>query len=228
MFPGDGQQFGIAEAAIIKAFNPHDARQQIGAVVLQVAKQHLAQIAFTAAMAQQQHGIGPLEGRRDRRQIGMVGRRPLTGQIPVVAMGEILPTAPESMGTQHRLLHRLPLKAEDIGVVMVKMQHQPVALIASRLGRFGLRMLRRDADLFEEMAHAHHRLGIEIGLPAGTAAADPGLLPRRHADAQPVVAEIPDLSPQGAAEGLNPGGAHAMAERMGKQGAQGEEMRMLH
>ena len=228
MLPSHGQQLGVAEAAIIKAFNSHDAFQQIGAVVLEVAEQHLAQITFTAAMAQQQHRIGPFESLRDRRQVGMVGRRPLTGQVAVVAMGEILPTAPEPMGAQHRVFDRLTLETEHIRVVMVKMQHQTVALIASHGRRFGLRMLRRDTDLFEKVAHAHHRLGIEIGLPPCTAAADPGLLPRRHADAQPVVPQFPDLGTQGAKEGLNTGGTHAMAERMGKQGAQGDEMRMLH
>ena len=46
-------------------------------------------------------------------------------------MGEILLRAPDAMGAQHRMLHLLSLQPEDVGVVMVEMQHQARALIAA-------------------------------------------------------------------------------------------------
>lgn len=228
VFAGDGEQLGLAEAAIIQPFDADDARQQVGAMPFEVPQQHLTQIALAVAMAEQQDDVGIGQGRCDRRQIGMVEGGPLTGLVAVVAVGESLAAPPDAMGMQHGMLHLLPLQPKDVSVVMVQMDDKTQALIAARSRGLRLGMIGRHPDLLEEMAQAQDRLGIQVGLMAGTADADPGLRPVRHADAQPMVAELGHLSPEGTAERFDPGGADAVAQGVGEHRAQRDEMRMFH
>ena len=228
VFTGHSQQLRVAEATVIEPLDTDDARQQIGVVPLQVAQQHLAQIALTAPMTEQQHDIGLGQRRCDGVQIGMVAGSALTGEITVMPMGEILATAPHPMRAQHRVLHHLAFKAEDIGVVMIQMKNKAAALITAHPVRGRLGMIGADTEQLQKTAQTQHSLGIEIGLAAATAAADPGFRSGGHPDAQAVIRELRHLRPQSPTEGLHPGGAHAMAERMGEQGLQGVEMRLLH
>lgn len=152
MLPGDRHQSSLTEAAFIQGDNRHDPLQEIGAVVGKMAHQQLAHVTFAVAMAQQQHHLGVPDGVGDPRQVVAVERSPLTCQIAVVAMGEGCAAAPEAMGPQNPMVHRVALQMKHIGVVMVEVEHQPPALIPPwrRGGRRG--MVGADVRLLQQVA----------------------------------------------------------------------------
>ena len=191
-------------------------------------QQNLAQIALPLAMAQEQHRIRVGHRRADACQIVRIPGSALASEIPVVTMGEVLARAPHPMGMENGVLHRVALKPEDIGVVMVQHQHQPPALVATgALLRGGFRVVGIDPQLLKELADPQHGLVVEVGL-VPTAAVDPGLLAGGHADAQPMVVQGSDLGSQRPEQRLHLGTAHAMAQGVGIKGLKGPEMVAVH
>ena len=98
MLAGQRQHLGLAEGRSIDGLDRHKALDKPGVTGLQMAQQHAAHVALTVAVAQQQYGAGGLDGSSDFLEIGVIERRPLTGDVAVMAVAEALAGAPQTMG----------------------------------------------------------------------------------------------------------------------------------
>jgi hypothetical protein len=108
----------------------------------------------------------------------------LAGLVPIVTMGEGFAAGPTTMGLQHRMLDPIALQLQNIGVVVVEMQNQPVTLVAPGGSCLGLGMLGCDPSLLEQMADAQHGFAIEIGGLDAATESNPGFLAAWHDDLQ--------------------------------------------
>ncbi len=75
-------------------------------------------------------------------------------------MGEGFAASPATMGLEHRMLNPISLQLQNVGVVVVEMQNQPVTLVAPGGSFLGLGVLAGDPSLLEQMADAQHRFTI--------------------------------------------------------------------
>jgi hypothetical protein len=228
MFPRDGHQSIFTQACVIQGFDAHDPFKQIPPLLMEMTQEHLPHIALAGAMTQQQHRIRFSHGSRDASQILGVDRSALAGQITIMAMGEILSGPPDAVGTKHRMLHLLALQAVDIGVAMVEMQHQTMALITAWRYLIRLGMVGCDAGILEEMAHPHHRISIEVGLSNAAAGADPRLGSVGHVNAEAAVIQFGDFGAEGTEQCLHLRTADAVLQRVSEQRLQRSEMVFFH
>jgi len=108
------------------------------------------------------------------------------------------------------------------------MKDQSMTLIASggRPIRFG--MVRGDAGLLQQMAKAHYRVPIQIGLVQATARVNPAFLACGHLHPQASIPQFGDGRPQGSEEGLHVCHPHSMLKRMGVESLQGAQMMAFH
>jgi hypothetical protein len=108
----------------------------------------------------------------------------LASLVPIVTMGEGFVAGPATMGLEHRMLDPIALQLQNIGVVVVEMQNQPMALIAPGGSCIGLGMLGCNSSLLEQMADAQHGLAVEIGGLDAATESYPGFLAAWHDDLQ--------------------------------------------
>jgi hypothetical protein len=220
MLPGNGYQLVMTETGVIQGFDSHNPLHQLTMVAFKMVQQQLPHVVGTAAMAQQENGIGITDGCRDAGEVIVISVRSLPGLIPIMAMAEILIAAPDAMGPEYGVLHLFSLKAEDIGVAMVEMQDQSMTLIAPGGGPIRFRMVRGDAGLLQQMANAHHRVPVQIGLAQAAAGVNPAFLACGHLHPQAPIPQFGDGRPKGSEEGLHVGHPHSMLERMGEESLQ--------
>jgi hypothetical protein len=176
MLTGNGDQLALREATVIESFNANNPIDQVAVVPLKVLQQQRPHVVGAIAVTQQQDDIGIGDRCRDASEVVMIDGGSLASLIAIMAMAEILIRSPDAVGLEHGMVHLFSLQAEHIGVAMIEQQHESPPLIAPGGGSVSLRMIRRDADLLEQMAQAHHRFCIQIGVPQATANADPGFL----------------------------------------------------
>jgi len=176
MLTGNDDQLVFREAAVIESFDANNPIDQVAVVTLKVLQQQRQHVIGAIAVTQQQDDIGIGDRCRAASEVVMIDGGSLASLIAFMAMAEILIRSPDAVGLEHGMVHLFSLKAEHIGVAMVEQQNQSTALIAPGGGSVSLRMIRPDAGLLKQMAQAHHRFCIQIGIPQATAGADPGFL----------------------------------------------------
>jgi hypothetical protein len=143
-------------------------------------------------------------------------------------MGEGFAAGPTTMGLQHRMLDPIALQLQNIGVVVVEMQNQPVTLVAPGGSCLGLGMLGCDPSLLEQMADAQHGLAIEIGGLDAATESNPGFLAAWHDNLQTSAIQFTDLGAQRPQQCLHFGHPHPVLQGVGVKGRQGTQMVALH
>ena len=73
-------------------------------MLAQMVLQDLSHVALTLAMTDQQHHLRLRDGLLDSCEVVVVEGRPLSGDIPVMAMAQPLARGPEPMGVQDGVL----------------------------------------------------------------------------------------------------------------------------
>lgn len=204
VLPCQRQQLSLAQGGVIQCHDTGDPLQQLPMVTADVGDEQPAHIRLSLPMAQQQDRVGVGDRVADAFEVVVIEGRPLPGQIPLVAMTEILIPPPEAVGMQHGCLHLFPLKPPEAGSVVIEPYHQPHGLITTRTWRRRLGVLGADAGLLQQTPQAQHPLLIEPGVMQRRCGMQAGDLTGRQAHLQPVIREMLHLGAEAEQQGLHP------------------------
>lgn len=94
VLPCQRQQLSLAQGCVVHGYNTGDARQQLRMVAADVGDEQPAHVCLAMAMAQQQDHVGVGDRFAEAFEEVVIEGRSLPGQIPLMAMTEILIPSP--------------------------------------------------------------------------------------------------------------------------------------
>ena len=133
-------------------------------VLFEVFAQDLAQITFAMAVAEQYDTIRFQHGFAQLVEVFKVHRRPLSGDVAVVAMTEPLMAAPKAMGLKGCALQRIAHQPPQPCSSVIKVNYQTFGLIAPHAWGVGFWMLGCDACLLQKPPQPQHSVCVDIGM----------------------------------------------------------------
>lgn len=86
-------ELGITPSGVVKRQVLQPA-QELGPMLLKVISENLAKVALPVAVAEQHHPISVRDGLLQCMKVGVVERRPLSGDIAIMAMAQMLTASP--------------------------------------------------------------------------------------------------------------------------------------